>query len=65
MSHRLLSRLASASLVGASGLASSLAFAHEGHGLEAASHWHATDVFGPVVGAVAIGIALWFTRGGK
>ncbi len=61
MSHRLISRLASASLAAAS----SLALAHEGHGLEAASHWHATDVFGLVVGAAAISIALWFTRGGK
>ncbi len=61
MTPRLLSRLAAASLA----VAAPLAFAHEGHGLHGASHWHATDVFGLVAGLAAVGIALWFTRGGK
>ncbi len=41
------------------------AFAHEGHGLEGASHWHATDTVGLLVLAVAVGLVVWFTRGGK
>jgi hypothetical protein len=43
------------------GLASTVAQAHEGHGLPGASHWHSTDVIGYVLAAV-IGAALWFTR---
>jgi hypothetical protein len=39
-------------------------FAHDGHGFEG-SHWHASDVFGFALLAVAIGISLWFGRGGK
>ena len=40
------------------------AFAHNGHGL-AGAHWHATDVLGFVAAAVAVGVALWLSRGGK
>lgn len=39
-------------------------FAHDGHGFEG-SHWHASDVFGFALLAAAIGISLWFGRGGK
>lgn len=39
-------------------------FAHDGHGLKD-SHWHTSDVFGFVLLAAAIGISLWFGRGGK
>ena len=38
-----------------------LALAHPGHGTDAASHWHATDLWGFVVVA-AVGAALWFNR---
>ncbi len=41
------------------------AFAHEGHGIPGASHWHATDTFGLVAAVLAVAIGLWFTRGGK
>ena len=40
------------------------AFAHNGHNL-AGTHWHATDVLGFVAAAVAIGVAVWLSRGGK
>jgi len=41
-------------------LAAPLAFAHEGHGLPGAAHWHATDVLGFVaVGAIAVAL-IWF-----
>jgi hypothetical protein len=43
---------------------SASAFAHEGHGLPGASHWHSTDAIGYVLAAAIIG-ALWLTRGGK
>jgi hypothetical protein len=36
-------------------------FAHEGHGM-LSSHWHATDVFGFVVLACALGLTWWFFR---
>jgi hypothetical protein len=39
----------------------SLAFAHEGHGIEGASHYHATDVWGFVSIAVAAAVVWWFT----
>lgn len=61
MKTKLLSRLGAASL----SWTACLAFAHEGHGLEGASHWHATDTLGLLLGAVAVGLAVWFTRGGK
>jgi hypothetical protein len=37
-----------------------MAAAHEGHGFSGA-HWHASDLFGPLV-LVAIGAALWWAR---
>ena len=49
-------------LVGALALgASSLAWAHEGHGL-GTHHWHATDTLGFVVLALAVGLVLWAIR---
>jgi hypothetical protein len=39
-------------------------FAHDGHSLKG-SHWHASDAFGFAILAVAIGLTLWFGRGGK
>jgi hypothetical protein len=44
--------------------ASSLAFAHDDHGL-LGSHWHATDVWGFMALGGAIAVALWLSRGGK
>jgi hypothetical protein len=44
--------------------ASSLAFAHDDHGLQG-SHWHATDVWGFVALGAAIAVALWLSRGGR
>ena len=39
------------------------AHAHEGHGLDGASHWHASDVLGFIlVAAVAAGIVWWRGR---
>lgn len=43
----------------------SMAFAHEGHGIEGASHWHATDTMGLLLGALVVALAVWFSRGGK
>jgi hypothetical protein len=37
------------------------ALAHDGHGLGAA-HWHASDAFGFVAFAVAVGVAVWISR---
>jgi predicted alpha/beta hydrolase len=39
-------------------------FAHDGHELQG-SHWHASDTFGFVILAAAIGLTLWFGRGGE
>ena len=44
--------------------ASSLAFAHDNHGM-LGSHWHATDVWGFVALGAAIAVAIWLSRGGK
>ena len=38
-----------------------LAHAHEGHGIEGASHYHATDVWGFVALAIAAAVVWWFT----
>lgn len=38
-----------------------LVLAHEGHGFEGASHYHATDVWGFVAFAFAAAIVWWFT----
>ena len=37
------------------------AFAHPGHGLPQASHWHATDTLGLLLVAVLAGAAWWFS----
>jgi hypothetical protein len=44
--------------------ASSLALAHDDHGLQG-SHWHVTDVWGFVALGAAIAVALWLSRGGR
>ena len=41
-------------------VASSAAVAHEGHGLSG-SHWHASDLFGPLM-LVAVAAAVWCAR---
>ena len=40
------------------------AFAHEGHGLESNTHWHATDALG-FVGMLVIAAAAWYFSGRK
>ena len=45
-------------------LTATAVFSHNGHGL-AGAHWHATDVLGFVAAAVAVGVAVWLSRGGK
>jgi hypothetical protein len=37
------------------------AFSHEGHGISG-SHWHASDAWGFVALAVAIGVAIWLSK---
>ncbi len=45
--------------------ASSLTWAHEGHGMLGMSHWHDTDVWG-FVALAALGTAAWnWFKGGK
>ncbi len=61
MKHLSLCRSLAALLAWTSGLA----FAHEGHGLGDASHWHATDTLGLLIGAAAVAAVIWFGRGGK
>ena len=39
-------------------------YAHNGHGL-VGTHWHSTDVLGFVAAALAVGVAVWLSRGGK
>jgi len=36
-----------------------LAFAHEGHGMDSASHYHATDAWG-FFAALAVIVAMWW-----
>ena len=36
-----------------------LALAHEGHGIEGASHYHATDVWG-FLAALAVVVVMWW-----
>jgi len=43
------------------GLWAPSASAHDGHGLLGA-HWHASDAFGFVALAAAIGVAMWISR---
>ena len=40
-------------------------WAHEGHGMDDASHYHATDVWGFVVMAALMAVVWWFTGRGK
>jgi hypothetical protein len=40
------------------------AHAHGGHAT-AASHWHASDVWGFVAAAAGVALAAWFGRGGR
>jgi hypothetical protein len=42
-------------------LVPTLVQAHEGHGIQGASHYHATDVWGFVGIAVAAAVVWWFT----
>ena len=35
--------------------------AHEGHGIEGVSHWHATDVWGLPALATALAIGIWLS----
>ena len=41
------------------------AFAHEGHGMDGVSHYHATDAWGFVVMAFIMVVVWWFTGRGK
>ena len=41
------------------------AWAHPGHGMPGASHWHAGDVAIFFVVAVIAAIAVWMARGGR
>lgn len=45
--------------------ASTAALAHPGHGLEAESHWHASDAWGFLLVGALIALAIWLSRGGK
>lgn len=42
--------------------ASSTAFAHDGHGLGAGSHWHASDAWGYLAFAAIVAVTLWAGR---
>ena len=44
------------------GLCALPAWAHEGHGLAGAAHWHGTDVLGFVC-VLALAAAVWFKGG--
>jgi hypothetical protein len=39
--------------------------AHEGHGMEGASHYHATDAWGFVIMVFLMAVVWWFTGRGK
>jgi hypothetical protein len=41
-----------------------LAQAHEGHGIEGASHYHATDAWG-FLAALAVVVVMWWMGRGK
>lgn len=49
----------------ASALLATGALAHEGHSMSASSHWHITDAWGFVALALAVGAAIWLSKGGK
>ncbi len=42
-----------------------IAQAHEGHGMEGASHYHATDTLGFVVFLFMVALLWWFSGRGK
>ncbi|AMO22362.1 hypothetical protein GCM10027034_27020 [Ramlibacter solisilvae] len=48
-----------------SGLAASGAWAHDGHGMPTASHWHATDVLGLILVLGMAAVAIWLSGRGK
>ena len=58
MTFRTLLRMAAALTAGSAGAA----LAHTGHGLQAASHWHASDTFGVLLVAGMAAAALWISR---
>lgn len=39
-------------------------FAHNEHTIKS-THWHASDALGFIILAAALGLTLWFGRGGK
>jgi hypothetical protein len=49
-------------LAAAAALAARAAHAHAGHGMDAASHWHAGDTVGLLVVGLLASAACWFTR---
>jgi len=46
----------------ATALATQAVHAHAGHGIAAASHWHASDSVGLLVAGLLFSAACWFTR---
>jgi hypothetical protein len=40
-------------------------WAHEGHGMDGAAHYHATDAWGFIVMAAIMAVVWWFTGRGK
>jgi hypothetical protein len=46
-------------------LATPAAWAHEGHGLPGASHWHASYLWGLGLALGIAAVAYWLSRGGK
>jgi hypothetical protein len=51
-------------LIAASALSvwANAAFSHEGHGISGSHHWHASDTWGFVALAVAVGVAIWLSK---
>lgn len=46
------------------GLWATAAQAHDGHGMDASGHWHASDAWGFVALAAMVALAIWASRGG-
>ncbi len=57
-------RLIKTTALSAMAALSTTAFAHNGHGLSG-SHWHSTDAWGFIALALAVGVALWMSKGDK
>ncbi len=55
-------RPAASMVLGWLALRSASSWAHDGHGMAATSHWHASDTLGLLVGAVAV-TAVWLWKG--